>query len=99
MWRRHGRVIFAGGILILLLIWVLTQERGRVPEKGEIFGLRTEQVNALQVKTESQTVTLRKEGEQWKLEEPVKGWADKDAVERAVNAIARLKAESASILK
>lgn len=99
MWRRHGRVIFAGGILILLLIWVLTQERGRVPEKGEIFGLRTEQANALQVKTESQTVTLRKEGEQWKLEEPVKGWADKDAVERAVNAIARLKAEKRKHIK
>jgi len=79
-------LIFAG-----LLVWVLAKDRGRVPEKGEVLKLKTEQCSALQVKTDTQSLSLLKQGDQWMLQEPVKGWADKDAAEKAINALARLK--------
>jgi hypothetical protein len=91
MMKRYGRVIIAAGAVALLLGWVLVKERGRAPEKGEAFGLKVEQASALTVKKTDQTVTLRKEGEQWTLAEPVKGWADKDAAERMIKALAQLK--------
>jgi hypothetical protein len=89
--KKFGRLIIAGGILVLLLAWVLAKDRGRVAEKDEAFKLQTEQVSGLQVKTDMLSLSLRKEGEQWLLAEPVKGWADKDAAERAVKAMAQLK--------
>ncbi len=91
MMRKFGRIIITGGILALLLAWVLVKDRGRVAEKDEVFKLQIEQCNALQVKTETQTLALRKESDQWVLAEPIKGWADKDAAERAVKAMAQLK--------
>lgn len=91
MMKKYGRVVIAGGILVLLLGWVLTNERGRVPAKEEVFKLDTAQATGLQVKTDDLNLALTKEGDQWVLTEPVRGWADKVAVERAVNAIAQLK--------
>lgn len=84
------RLLVAAAVFIVLLGWILAKERGRAPEKGEIFKLKTEQANALTVKTLDKTTTLRKQGDQWTLEEPIRGWADKDAAERMINAIARL---------
>ena len=86
MMRKFGRVIIAGAVLVLLLGWVLLKDRGRVADKDEVFGLKIEQCAALQVKTPTLNLALRKEGDQWVLAEPVKGWADKDAAERAVKA-------------
>jgi hypothetical protein len=91
MMRKFGRVIIAGAVLVLLLGWVLLKDRGRVADKDEVFKLKIEQCVGLQVKTPTMTLALRKEGDQWLLTEPVKGWADKDAAERAVKAVAQLK--------
>jgi len=89
--KNFKRLIAAAAVLVVLLAWVLVKDRGRVAEKEEVFKLKTEQISALQVKTDTLSLLLRKEGDQWVLAEPVKGWADKDAAERAVNAMARLK--------
>lgn len=89
--KRYGRALIAGVIFLGLLGWVLTQERGRAPQQGEAFGLDAKQATGLQVKTETQQLTLQKDGEQWTITEPIKGWADKDAVERMLKAVAELK--------
>lgn len=89
--KRYGRALVAGIICLLLLGWVLTQERGRAPQQGEAFGLDVRQATGLQVKTTSQQLTLSKVGDQWTLVEPEKGWADKDAVEKMLKAVAELK--------
>lgn len=89
--KQYGRAIIAGIICLVLLGWVLTQERGRAPQQGEAFGLDAKQATGLQVKTATQQLTLTKQGDQWMLVDPIKGWADKDAVERMLKAVAELK--------
>ena len=89
--KRYGRALFAGIVCLLLLGWVLTQERGRAPQPGEAFGLDAKQATGLQVKTATTQLTLQKVGDQWTLVEPLKGWADRDPVERMVKAMAELK--------
>ncbi len=89
-------VIFAG-----LLIWVLATQRGRVPEKEELFGLQFEQITKLQVtqgKEEGEeeeagsVLTLEKQGDEWYLSEPIKGLADPSTVDSMVKAFAQLEA-------
>ncbi|MHB8993783.1 MAG: DUF4340 domain-containing protein [Armatimonadota bacterium] len=89
--KRHGRLLIAAVVCFGLLGWVLTQERGRAPQRGEAFGLDAKQATALQVKGEAQQLTLQKQDDQWMLTEPVKAWADKDAVERMLKSVAELK--------
>jgi hypothetical protein len=89
--KRHGRLIIAAVVCLGLLTWVLTQERGRAPQRGEAFGLDAKQATALQIKGEAQQLTLQKQDDQWMLTEPVKAWADKDAVERMLKSVAELK--------
>ncbi|MEN6549718.1 MAG: DUF4340 domain-containing protein [Armatimonadia bacterium] len=89
--KRHSRLIVTGLIFVVLLGWVLTQERGRKVEKGEAFGIDAKTATKLQVKSLTTSLTLEKAGDQWWITEPVRGWADKDAAERMINAMAQLK--------
>jgi len=51
--KNFKRLIAAAAVLVVLLAWVLVKDRGRVAEKEEVFKLKTEQISALQVKTDT----------------------------------------------
>lgn len=89
--KRYRTAIMAAVVFAGLLAWVLTQERGRAPQKGEAFGLDAKTATGLKVKSEIAQLTLQKQADQWMLLEPTKGWADKDAVEKMLKAVAELK--------
>lgn len=82
----------AGLVFVALLAWVLTQERGRVPEEDEAFGLDVAQVTKLQVSRKDKPgIIVEKRGDDWYLAKPITGLADTDEVERMVKAVAELK--------
>jgi len=84
--------VAAGLVFVALLAWVVTQERGRVRQEGEAFGLKAEQATKLQVKRKgAQDLLLEKRGDDWRLVKPIQGLATEDEVDRMVKAIAELK--------
>jgi hypothetical protein len=90
--KRNLRLILAGVLFVGLLAWALTNERGRVPQEGEAFGIDAKTVTKLQVTGGTdQNLTLEKQGDQWMLVAPIQGYADKDTTERMVKSIAELK--------
>lgn len=93
--KGYSRLIIAGVVFLGLLVWALTQERGRAPQQGEAFGIDAKTVTKLDISGTDQKVSLEKQGDQWMLTEPIKGYADKDATERMVKAIAELKPSGA----
>ncbi len=89
---RYRYTIAAALIFVALLAWVLTQERGRVPEKGEVFKLDVKRVTRLEIHPkDGKVITLEKRGDQWWITSPFEGWADKDEVERMARTICELK--------
>lgn len=89
---RYRYTIAAALIFVALLVWVLARERGRVPEKGEVFGLDVKRVTRLEIRPkDGQALTLEKDGDQWWIKAPFQGWADKDEVERIARTICELK--------
>lgn len=91
--QRYRYTIAALLVFAVLLAWVLTQERGRVPEKGEVFRLQISEIDRLEVEQDDKKIALEKRGEDWYLVEPVQGLADKDTVEPMVKAVAELKTD------
>lgn len=90
--RRYRFTIGAAVIFVLLLAWVLVKERGRVPEKGEAFGLDVNTVTRLEITpAQGQPLTLEKRDDQWWITAPFQGWANKDEVERIARTICELK--------
>lgn len=88
----YTRLIIVAALLVGLLVYIKLFETGRKPQEGEAFrGLDAKAATALQIKSDTSTLTLQKQGEQWLITEPVKGWADKDATERMLKAVAELK--------
>jgi len=84
--------VAAGLVFLALLAWVITQERGRVAQEGEAFGLRVEQATKLQVKQkDKEDLLIEKSGDDWRLVKPIEGLADTEEVEGMVKAIAELK--------
>ncbi|MBC7288820.1 MAG: DUF4340 domain-containing protein, partial [Armatimonadetes bacterium] len=89
---RYRYTVAAALVFVALLVWVLTQERGRVPEKGEVFKLDVSQVTRLEIHPrEGKLIALEKRGDQWWITSPFEGWADKDEVERLARTICELK--------
>jgi hypothetical protein len=89
---RYRYTLAAGLVFLALFAWVLTHERGRVPEKGEVFGLDVKDVTRLEIHPRDGTpVTLEKRGEQWWLTAPFEAWASKDEVERLARDLCELK--------
>ncbi len=84
--------VASGLVFVALLAWVITQERGRVPQEGEAFGLSVDQATKLEVKQKDKDeLVVEKSGDDWRLVKPIEGLADTDEVERMVKAIAELK--------
>lgn len=89
--KSNLRLIIAAVFFVGLLAWALTNERGRVPQEGEAFGIDAKTVSKLEVKRTDGALTLEKKEDQWNLVAPIQGFADKDATEKMVKAIAELK--------
>lgn len=89
---RWRYTVAAGLVFAALLAWVLTQERGRVAQEGEVFGLDAKLATKLEVKRKGQPdLVLEKRDNQWYLVAPIEGLADEDEVMRMVKAVAELK--------
>ncbi len=89
---RYRYTLGAALLFAALLVWVLAKERGRVPEKGEVFGLDVAQVTRLEVvPKEGMPLTVEKRGDQWWITAPFQGWASKDEVERVLRTLCELK--------
>ncbi len=92
---RWRSTIAAGLVFVALLAWVLSKEKGRVPEEDEVFGLDIAQVNSLHVQREGEDpILLEKRDDDWFVVEPFASLASNDEVERMVKAIAELKPRS-----
>ena len=89
---RYRYTIAAAVLFIGLLVWVLLNERGRVPESGEVFGLDIKNVTRFEISPrDGKPVTFEKRGDQWWVTAPFQGWANKDEVERIAKGICELK--------
>lgn len=88
---RWRATIAAGLVFIALLAWVLTQEKGRVPEEDEVFGIDVETVTAMRVEREGEEpLAVERRGDSWHIVEPFTGLANTDEVERIIKAVAEL---------
>lgn len=88
---RWRNTIAAGLVFVALLAWVITNERHRVPEKEEVFGIDAAQVTALSIQRKGEEpITLERRGEDWFLTQPFTGLASNDEAGRLVKEIAEL---------
>ncbi len=85
------RSIAAAVVFAILLFYVFAFERGRVPEKDEIFGLNVEQTSRLQVTGPGMDLLIEKHDDTWYVKKPFKGLADQDEAETRIKAITELK--------
>lgn len=92
---RYRYTLGAALLFVALLVWVLARERGRVPEKGEVFKLDVRQVTRLEVTPQGgEPMVLEKRGDQWWIASPFEGWADKDEAERMARTLCELKPDA-----
>ncbi len=89
--KRYQSTLAALLIFVILLAWVLTQERGRVPEKGEIFRLPPEQICKLEISHGDEQIVLQREGKKWYLTKPVRGLADNEKVDSMLQSLVQSK--------
>ncbi len=89
--KRYQFTLAALLIFAILLAWVLTQERGRVPEKGEIFRLPPEQISKLEISHDDQQLVLERDGKQWYLTKPTRGLADNEKVSSMLKSLVQVK--------
>jgi len=89
--KRYQFTLAALLIFAILLAWVLTQERGRVPEKGEIFRLPPEQITKLEISHDDEQLVLEREGKQWYLTKPVRSLADNDKISSMLKSLVQVK--------
>jgi hypothetical protein len=78
-------------VFIAVLVYVFTAERGRVPEKEEIFGLDVADAISLEIVGGDSEVLLEKREGTWYVNKPFKGLANETSAEERVRAIAELK--------
>jgi len=78
-------------IFVILLAWVLTQERGRVPEEGEIFRISPQQIVKLEVNKDDNRLALERKDEQWYLTKPVRALADSKKVDSMLKSLVQVK--------
>ena len=81
-----GALVFLG-----LLAWVLTQERGRVAQQGEVFALQLSDVSAITVQGKSYSYSVQRSGQEWWFTSPFSGLLAVDRAKSLVEAVAALK--------
>ncbi len=89
--KRYRFTLAALLIFAALLAWVLTQERGRVPEEGEIFRLSPQQIVKLEVNQDDNRLMLERRDQQWYLIEPLHGLADSEKVDSMLDSLVQIK--------
>src|SRR6187401_3227373 len=66
----------------------------REEKKGRVFDIDRGQISTLSIKTPDSKVELRKDGSNWRLEEPVKDRADSSVMSSLLTSIELLRSES-----
>src|SRR5215204_1888684 len=66
----------------------------RQEKKGRVFDFDRDKISALSIKTPESKVELRKEGQNWRLEEPVKDRADSGIMTSLLTSLELLRSES-----
>lgn len=90
--KPYVRTIAAALVFVALAVYIFTSERGRVPDKKEVFGLRTEVAGSLKIeRPDKRPVVLQKEGDSWYIQKPFSGLADHDKAVSRIEAITQLK--------
>jgi len=89
--KRYRFTLAALVIFAALLTWVLTHERGRVSEEGEVFRLSPQQITKLEVNQDDKKLALERRNQQWYIVEPLQGLADTDKVDQMLDTLTRLK--------
>ncbi|MEA3404040.1 MAG: DUF4340 domain-containing protein [Armatimonadota bacterium] len=92
---RWRSTIAAGLVFVALLAWVMTQERGRVPEEKEVFGLDIKDVTSLRVeRKDEKPIVIERRDDRWFITSPIQALADTDDAKRMIKAVAELKEQS-----
>ncbi len=89
--KRHQFTLAALLIFAVLLAWVLTQERGRVSEEGEIFRFPPQQITKLEINQDDEKLVLEREDEKWYLTKPMRGLADSETVDSMLESLVQVK--------
>src|ERR1035437_2154943 len=88
-WTLVSAVLFIG-----LLAWVLTNERGRVKQEGELFGLDPKVISKLDIAQGEQKLALERRGDDWWVTAPIVALCDKDKLDAVLKNIVELKPKS-----
>ena len=88
-WTLISAVLFIG-----LLAWVLTNERGRVKQEGEIFGFDPASVSKVDITQNNEKLTLERRGDDWWISAPIVALCDKDKIDALLKNIIELKPKS-----
>ncbi|MGC9317551.1 MAG: DUF4340 domain-containing protein [Armatimonadota bacterium] len=92
---RWRSTIAAGLVFVALLAWVMTQERGRVPEEKEVFGLDIKDVTSLRVeRKDHEPIVIERRDDRWFITSPIEALADEDDAKRMIEAVTQLKPQS-----
>lgn len=90
--KAYVKTIAAALIFIALAVYIFTSERGRVPEKEEVFGLQTQAAQKLDIqRPDEDPIVIERRGDRWYVAAPYEGLADQEEAETRVEAITRLK--------
>ena len=88
-WTLISAVLFVG-----LLAWVLTNERGRVKQEGEIFGFDAKLISKVDLTQGDQKLTLERRGDDWWVSAPIVALCDKDKIDAVLKNLIELKPKS-----
>ncbi len=89
--KRYQFTLAALLIFAVLLTWVVTQERGRVPEEGEILRLSPLQIVKLEISHDDEQLVLEREDKKWYLTKPVHGLAVTEQVDSMLESLVQVK--------
>ncbi len=91
------RAVIAAVVFVGLLAWVLTNERGRARQEGEVFGFDPKYVSMVDI-TQNKTdkLTLERNGDEWWIKAPIAALCDKDKIDALLQNIVSLKPKSRS---
>src|SRR6476469_611339 len=83
--------------LAAYVFWVDTKmptTKEREEKKGRVFDFDRDKISAVGIKTPDSKVELRKDGQNWRLEEPVKDRADSTVMSSLLTSMELLRSES-----
>ena len=91
MKRRYLTTALVGIIFVVMVVWVMRNERGRVSETGEVFALQLTDLQTIDMQAADYKFTAERRGDDWWITSPFVGMADADKMKPLLEAVAGLK--------